>query len=81
MTKEQYVEFLHKAEGMLGLLANSQPARQSPEPHRLFMRGVIDGMRTVLEAPWSRPTEAQRAEAKRLLDQLDRVEEYHFLKP
>ena len=81
MTKEQYVEFLHKAEGMLGLLANSQPARQSPEPDRLFMRGVIDRMRTVLEAPWSRPTEAQRAKAKRLLDQLDRVEEYHFLKP
>ena len=75
MTKEQYAEFLHKADGMLGLLANSQPARQSPEPDRLFMRGVIDRMRTVLEAPWGRAqTEAQRAEAKRLLDQLDRVD-------
>jgi hypothetical protein len=47
----------------------------------MFMRTVIDSTRTMLEAQWPQATEAQRAEAKRLLDRLDRIEEYHFLRP
>jgi hypothetical protein len=82
MTAKEYAEFLRQTESMLELIARSYPpARLSPAPRRLFLRKVIDGMRTMLEAPWPQATQVQRAEAQRLVDRLDRIEEAHFLAP
>jgi hypothetical protein len=78
MSKKPYIDILRETERLLEWLDICQPARLSPDHHKVFIKGVIDAYRRLLITKRPDATEDETKLARRLLEQLDQTERRHF---